>query len=84
MLARYIGTHSFARRYFGLLYSSLQLSSKLGSILFAPNFEETLIVTIKQGGTAETVIDSVNETIDSMTNRTAVIFSLQTSCLGEK
>jgi hypothetical protein len=34
----------------------------------APNFEETLIVAIKQGGTAEAAIGGMIETIDSMTN----------------
>jgi hypothetical protein len=33
--------------------------------LSAPNLENTLIVAIKQGGTAEAVIDGVIETIDS-------------------
>jgi hypothetical protein len=36
--------------------------------LSAPNFKETLMVVIKQGGTAETAISGVNETIDSITN----------------
>jgi hypothetical protein len=36
--------------------------------LSAPNFEETLIVAIKQGGTAEAVISSMIETTDSMIN----------------
>jgi hypothetical protein len=38
---------------------------------------------IKQGGTAKAVIDAIDRTIDSMTI-TAVVFSLQTSFLGEK
>ena len=37
--------------------------------LSTPNYEETLIVAIKQGGTVKTAIDDVNETIDSMINR---------------
>jgi hypothetical protein len=36
--------------------------------LSAPNFEETLMVVIKHGGTAETAISGVIETIDSTTN----------------
>ena len=36
--------------------------------LSAPNCEETLTVTIEQGGTAKTAIDGVNETINSMIN----------------
>jgi hypothetical protein len=36
--------------------------------LSAPNFEETLIVMIKHGGTAETAISGVIETTDSTTN----------------
>jgi hypothetical protein len=36
--------------------------------LSAPNFEETLIVAIKQGGTAEAAISDVIETIDSTIN----------------
>jgi len=35
----------------------------------APNFEETLMVAIKQGGTAKAAISGVIETIDSMINR---------------
>jgi hypothetical protein len=51
------------------------LSLKLGFISFstvinfslsAPKFEETPIVAIEQGGTSETAIDGINETIDSM------------------
>jgi hypothetical protein len=34
----------------------------------APNFEEILMVAIKQGGTTEAAISGVNETIDSMIN----------------
>jgi hypothetical protein len=37
--------------------------------LSAPNFEETLMVAIKQGGTAEAAIGGVIETIDSTTNQ---------------
>jgi hypothetical protein len=36
--------------------------------LSAPNFEETLMVVIKHGGIAETVISGVIETINSTTN----------------
>ena len=36
--------------------------------LSAPNFEETLIVTIKRRGKAETVISVVTKMIDSMNN----------------
>ena len=36
--------------------------------LSAPNFEETLMVVIKHGGTAETAINSVIKTINSTTN----------------
>jgi hypothetical protein len=36
--------------------------------LSAPNFEETLLVVIKHGGTAETAISGMIETIDSITN----------------
>jgi hypothetical protein len=50
---------------------------KFGAILFryrtfplsAPNFEKTLIVAIKQGGTAEAAISDVIKTINSMINR---------------
>ena len=34
--------------------------------LSAPNFENTLIIAIKQGGTAEAVIGGVIKTIDSI------------------
>jgi hypothetical protein len=52
--------------------------SKFRAILFrdrtfhlsAPNFEKTLIVAIKQGGTAEAAIGGVIEMIDSIINRT--------------
>jgi len=37
-----------------------------------PKFKDMWVAVIKQGETAEAVIDGVNETIDSMTN-TAVI-----------
>jgi hypothetical protein len=47
-----------------------------------PNFEETPTVAIEQGGTAEAAIDSVNETIDSVTD--TGVFSLQTGFLEEK
>jgi hypothetical protein len=33
-----------------------------------PNFEETLIVAIKQGGTAEAALSGIIETINSMIN----------------
>jgi hypothetical protein len=36
--------------------------------LSAPNFEKTLIVAIKQGGTAKAAIGGVIETIDIMVN----------------
>ena len=36
--------------------------------LSAPNFGKTVIVAIKQGGTAEAAIGGVIETIDSMIN----------------
>jgi hypothetical protein len=36
--------------------------------LSAPNFEETLIATIKQGGTAKAAIRGVNKMINSMIN----------------
>jgi len=38
-----------------------------------PNFEETPTVVIEQGGGAKAAINSVNETIDSMTNTTVVL-----------
>ena len=34
----------------------------------APNFEETLMVAIKQGGTAQAAIGGIIEKINSMTN----------------
>ncbi len=36
----------------------------------APNFEKTLIVAIKHGGTAEAAIGGMNKTIDSIISRT--------------
>jgi hypothetical protein len=44
--------------------------------LRAPNFEETQIVVIKHGGTAETVISGVIETIDSTTNRSCFLLAM--------
>jgi hypothetical protein len=38
-----------------------------------PNFEETPTVAIEQGGGAESAIDRVNETIDSITNTAVVL-----------
>ncbi len=38
-------------------------------------FEETLMVAIKQGGTAEAAIGGVIETIDSMTNRSLFLIA---------
>jgi hypothetical protein len=38
--------------------------------LSAPNFEKTLKVAIKQGGTAKAAISGVIETIDSIFNHT--------------
>ena len=57
------------------LFSSLSIFKTWSHILSlwnlslsAPNFEETLMVAIKQGGTAEVAISGVIETIDSMIN----------------
>ena len=41
--------------------------------LSAPNFEETLMVVIKHGVTAETAIGGVIETIDSTTNHSCFL-----------
>ena len=43
--------------------------------LSAPNFEETLIVVIKHGGAAETVISSIIEKINSTTNYNYVLLA---------
>jgi hypothetical protein len=43
--------------------------------LSTPNFEETLVVAIKQGGTAEAAIGGVIETIDSMTNHSLFLIA---------
>jgi hypothetical protein len=40
----------------------------MGPFPSAPNFEETLMVAIKQGGTAEAAISGMIETIDSIIN----------------
>ena len=59
----------------GLHYIPLSIFKIWGHILSswnlslsAPNFEETLIVTIKRRGKAETVISVVTKMIDSMIN----------------
>ena len=41
----------------------------------APKFEETWMVVIEQGGTANAAIDAMDGTIDNMT-KTGVIFSV--------
>ena len=58
------------------LFSSLSVFKIWSHILLlwnlspsAPNFEETLMVAIKQGGTAKAAISGVIEMIDSMINR---------------
>jgi hypothetical protein len=50
--------------------------------LIAPNFEETLMVVIKHGGIAETVISGVIKTIDSTTNHSYFLLT-KWSPLGE-
>ena len=47
----------------------------------APKFEETWMVVIEQGGTANAAINAMDGTIDNMT-KTGVIFSLRTEFLG--
>jgi hypothetical protein len=71
------------------LFSSLSVFKIWSHILWiwnlspsAPNFKETLIVAIKQGGTAEAVIGGVIKTIDSMTNHSLFLIA-KWSPLGE-
>ncbi|KFZ23278.1 hypothetical protein V502_02238 [Pseudogymnoascus sp. VKM F-4520 (FW-2644)] len=52
----------------------LMMTSSGGSIEHAaPKFEETPVVAIKQGGTAEAAISGVIEMIDSMINQNLVL-----------
>jgi hypothetical protein len=67
----------------GCIISSLSVFKNWSYILLiwhlslsAPNFEETLMVVIKHGGTAETAISGVIETIDSTTNHSCFLLAI--------
>lgn len=50
--------------------------------LSAPNFEETLMVVIKHGSTAETAISSVLETINSTTKHSYFLLANDCPCVA--